>query len=1799
MFRHAEFSSLLTDRFPSSASKTETQNQNNLGITMIKRALARVIVRHLSYGTNTVRNLRYLGLGFLLVFSFTVFSYMRAGEDARVYASTGNTVNFQARLYTSGGGKVQDGNYSIAFSTYTTATGGTAEWTETHPSVIVKNGYFSVKLGDVNSFPASTNWSVDRWLTMNVNGDGEMTPRIQFTSVPYAFQAEQASSLKNGSGSLTADQLVQLAPSSPQVVNSALAALRINQTGNGLLAQLQGDSSDVFTVAKTGDLSSSGNGTFSGGSLTLGSAAQSGGLTMFDNSGNTLSILPGSQSGNLAFTFPGSYGSSGDCLQTNGSGTLSFGACGSGGGSSTTLAQAYENDVDGGNAVISLTAADDSLILRNPSSGGTDSGYAFSIEQLASGAVDGLRINNSGSGALAVFDATNATGNGLSVDIASSGTSQFVLSATSNNGTTQGLYVRADGRVGIGTSAPAESLDIAGGIKFGNTSNANAGTLRWTGTDFEGYNGTEWVSLTAGGASNGLLSVNGFYAYDAAGEVSLNAGWTDMNLDTEVKEDSDFTHANDAAAVTINTAGWYEIIYNMSVYTVDGGNSQGSAQSRIMEDTGGGFVEVPGSTGYMFLRSGGSDSNAAVTVVRQFAAGDIIKLQAQRSSGTVNVTTRANSVGFTIKHITENAGGGGGSATAFEQNGNSFGANAILGTTDNYGLNIITGGSTALSFASTGEATFSNGVSVSNGGMSITGNSTISGTLSGLTGLTLNSGGADISGGINLNNSGITNTGNITGVGSDISALSGLTITSGGAGSITLDSASGLLVLNASTWRRAAPGTTTIELNDAANTTLLLANSDGSATANLEVEGLVSASTFSGNGSGITNLTASNLSGTIDDANLSSNVVLLDTSQTFTTINTFNSGLTLGNTASATSGTLRWTGSDFEGYNGTEWVSLTSGGGGGGSSAPLLQGVLSFGKVAANGTALNIDGATVTRDTTGTYTVTLDTATASADYTVQLTVAEGNATREDLHISIDNQTTTSFRVTIREGSSGGSTNVLVDKIWHFIAFDPDAAAGGGSTPSNAFTQNGNSFGTNAIFGTTDSYGLDVITGGSTVLAFAANGTATFSENVTFNDGVSISGNSTVNGTLSGLTGLTVVSGGANISGGINLNSSGIINAGSISGLTTLSLSGAISAATTTNTINGLIINAGTLSGVNGISQTGNYVMSGSGTFATGTGAVSLNGATTVSGSNSFTVSGGLTTLSAGASITGPVNINTSGSTATNIGTGTSSGVITIGSGNSPLVINSTNFDVSSGGALSGITTLTMSGAISAATTTNTINGLIISSGSVSGITGMTFTSGSLNLANGGIINAGSLAGVTTITASGNINTTGVYQQNGTSGLGTLNCTSGQFIGAASVRGGIVTAGACEADQKSDIRLKENIVQLSSVLDGVKQLNIVEYDYRCEEEQYVEMRLNCDRQTGVIAQELETVFPDLVYTAEDGYKRVRTNALNFYNLKAVSEIAKTIDSQQNVSSNTLATGGTIRLNNSGRLQNINGLQLVGGGASIVGGLNNNNGGISNAGDISGIRSLTARRIRINANSSDNLLELTKDNQGVFTVFNNGALELRSTANKAFIVKDSEGDDFFSVNTQGGLIRIGSEQNTTAVLLVLHNVSLDSDPAGVNGAQYYNSKINKFRCFENGVWKDCISKLNSEYTITTQPFSWVQPAEEAEIPSKHRSWVDLTSANSYRMTVQVDSPGVASAECGLQFTTDLSTDSWQNLDATAAYQSVATEGILKTQWLELSPSAKQEIQLRVICRGGDSNGSQQGTTLKISSVRFQVR
>ena len=113
-----------------------------------------------------------------------------------------------------------------------------------------------------------------------------------------------------------------------------------------------------------------------------------------------------------------------------------------------------------------------------------------------------------------------------------------------------------------------------------------------------------------------------------------------------------------------------------------------------------------------------------------------------------------------------------------------------------------------------------------------------------------------------------------------------------------------------------------------------------------------------------------------------------------------------------------------------------------------------------------------------------------------------------------------------------------------------------------------------------------------------------------------------------------------------------------------------------------------------------------------------------------------------------------------------------------------------------------------------------------------------------------------------------------------------------------------------------------------------------------------------------------------------------------------------------------------------------------------------------------------NASGNIMTLQKGGVPVFSVLNSGALAIQTTDTSAISINNSGGTQFFNVDTTGtGIVKIGgSAVDGTATFLVLDSYNGGSaDPTGgQNGAQYYNTTLNKLRCYQNNAWKDCISE-----------------------------------------------------------------------------------------------------------------------------------
>jgi Chaperone of endosialidase len=144
-----------------------------------------------------------------------------------------------------------------------------------------------------------------------------------------------------------------------------------------------------------------------------------------------------------------------------------------------------------------------------------------------------------------------------------------------------------------------------------------------------------------------------------------------------------------------------------------------------------------------------------------------------------------------------------------------------------------------------------------------------------------------------------------------------------------------------------------------------------------------------------------------------------------------------------------------------------------------------------------------------------------------------------------------------------------------------------------------------------------------------------------------------------------------------------------------------------------------------------------------------------------------------------------------------------------------------------------------------------------GTTGMTER---MRITNGGRVAIGRSAAATPLDVEGDIRL----------GTGTTGCVQD--------RDGTVLTGTCA----SDVRFKRDIAPMQDVLGRVGQLRPVTFNWRADE--FPDRHFGTRPSFGLIAQEVEPLFPDLVSTASDGYKAVNYAKLPLLTLQAVRELA---------------------------------------------------------------------------------------------------------------------------------------------------------------------------------------------------------------------------------------------------------------------------------------------------------------------------
>ena len=96
---------------------------------------------------------------------------------------------------------------------------------------------------------------------------------------------------------------------------------------------------------------------------------------------------------------------------------------------------------------------------------------------------------------------------------------------------------------------------------------------------------------------------------------------------------------------------------------------------------------------------------------------------------------------------------------------------------------------------------------------------------------------------------------------------------------------------------------------------------------------------------------------------------------------------------------------------------------------------------------------------------------------------------------------------------------------------------------------------------------------------------------------------------------------------------------------------------------------------------------------------------------------------------------------------------------------------------------------------------------------------------------------------------------------------------------------------SDKRWKTDILPLRSALDKVSGLEGVTYQWKLDE--FPDQGLKAGRQIGLIAQDVETVLPELVESDGDGYKSICYSKLTAVLVEAVKELKQKNEKQQDL------------------------------------------------------------------------------------------------------------------------------------------------------------------------------------------------------------------------------------------------------------------------------------------------------------------
>jgi microcystin-dependent protein len=555
-------------------------------------------------------------------------------------AAINKQINYQGRLLDSAGDPVVDGSYNIDFGLYTAATLGSPVWTESQ-TVTTQDGLFSVMLGSVSTLNA-VDFNQTLYLGIDVEADGEMTPRKILGSVPSAFEADKLDGISS-------EQFFR-----NDAVNSTSSSqtfFSLVQSGAGKVMELFGSGmSSLFTV-------------LSGGNVGIGTSTPEYSLQLHRDSGQTDFAITTNTNVGSANTASIQFISDNDgspnvaMLGQFNDGSLRF----SGASSLVTPDMVI---TDSGNVGIGTTTPESKLVVA----GETVSQYFTATSTTAtstlpnidtanidvsgrlydgssSSGTSGYVLQTTGSGITWVATSTLGIADPMNIgDSVGSGTSGSVLFVDSSGNLAQDnsafFWDAANDRLGIGTTSPSTAFSVGdtNGVNITNDGRFFAYTpsniytpsfkIEDSRGDIFSYTGAQnYVEFNVKtGLSDGNASwVGNFGKGDGAGSLALNFNAGASNIGSIGIDTSNNFYMSGASSRTFNFSVGNSANFNITTgassnISAVAGNSGGTGNLTMLGTTGG-----SGNTAGI-VTSGGEEiyfKTASTTRITVDVSGDV------------------------------------------------------------------------------------------------------------------------------------------------------------------------------------------------------------------------------------------------------------------------------------------------------------------------------------------------------------------------------------------------------------------------------------------------------------------------------------------------------------------------------------------------------------------------------------------------------------------------------------------------------------------------------------------------------------------------------------------------------------------------------------------------------------------------------------------------------------------------------------------------------------------------------------------------------------------------------------------------------------------------------------------------------------------------------------------------------------------------------------------------------------------------------------------------------------------------